>query len=102
MRSCWKPNVFKKVLSRKSFLDRLQCNDAMRIYPKGMRMPKIFSDKTVWVYNGKRFIELFIRSEILGNFLGSFVSTKLGTAEIHKKTKKNKRGRVNKKKKKKN
>ena len=94
MRSVWKPLTLKFACRRHAFLMRLKRLDAMKIRVKGVRLFKLFNDKTVYVYNGCRFVEVFIRREMLKSFLGSFVSTKLGTSKIHSKTHRNKRGRM--------
>lgn len=53
------------------------------------------SDKQLNMYNGTKFVELFVKKEMVGHFAGSFTLTKRITADIHSKTKKNKRGRLN-------
>lgn len=94
MRSAWKSLTLKFACRRISFLNRLKRLDAMKIRIKGMRLFRLFNDKTVHVYNGSRFVEVFVRREMLRSFLGSFVSTKLGTSKIHNKSYRNKRGRM--------
>ncbi len=50
------------------------------------------------MYNGTKFASVAVKKEMLGFFVGSFVLTKRITADIHHKTKRNKRGRQKKKK----
>lgn len=57
-------------------------------------------DKNLQVYNGTKFVEIFVKREMLNLFLGGFVLTKRITSDIHIKTKRNKKGRLNKHKKK--
>lgn len=78
---------------------RLSRLSAMKFRVKGIRLFRLFSDKRVFVYNGCKLIEVFVRPEMVGSFLGSYVFTKVGTSAIHSKTKRNKRGRMKKKKK---
>lgn len=51
------------------------------------------------VYNGVKFIGVSVKNEMIDSFIGSFVLSKRITADIHNKTKRNKRGRQKKKKK---
>ena len=57
-------------------------------------------EKNLQIYNGVKFVEVMAKREMLNHPLGSFVLTKRITADIHNKTKKNKKGRLNKHKKK--
>jgi ribosomal protein S19 len=50
------------------------------------------------LYNGGKFVDVVVKKEMLGFFLGSFVLTKRITSVIHSKTRKNKKGRRKKKK----
>lgn len=47
------------------------------------------------VYNGTKFVELLVKKEMVGLRAGCFVLTKRITADIHIKTKRNKKGRLN-------
>ena len=63
----------------------------------------LFSDlleKKIHMYNGVKFVELVTKREMLGNSIGNFILTKRITSDIHNKTKRNKKGRLNKHKKK--
>lgn len=66
---------------------------------KGTRIFSNLLEKNLLIYNGLKFVELSVKKEMLGFFLGSFVLTKRMTSDIHSKTRKNKKGRQKKKKK---
>jgi len=57
------------------------------------------SEKNLQVYNGMKFVEILVRREMLGRQIGNFVLCKRITSDIHSKTRKNKKGRMKKKKK---
>jgi len=100
MRSVWKLSPIKPPFFRDSFLNKLESQHYTKVWAKGIRVFSDLSEKNLQIYNGNKFIDLPIRSEMSGQFLGSFVLCKKITASIHSKTKKNKRGRLNKHKKK--
>jgi Ribosomal protein S19 len=100
MRSVWKLASIKSPFLRSSFLNKIENQQYTKIWAKGIRVFSDLSEKNLQVYNGSKFIDLPIRSEMSGQFLGSFVLCKKITSSIHSKTKKNKRGRLNKHKKK--
>ena len=100
MRSSWKLLPLEASSTRYAFIPKLSSNVDLKTWAKGT---KIFSDlleKKLQIYNGVKFIELAAKREMLGASLGGFVLTKRITADIHNKTKKNKKGRLNKHKKK--
>lgn len=100
MRSSWKLSPLEASSTRYAFLTKLQSAAELKTWAKGT---KIFSDlleKKIHVYNGVKFVEVVLKREMTGASFGSFVLTKRITADIHTKTKKNKKGRLNKHKKK--
>ena len=100
MRSSWKLSNIESSVSRTSFSSKLIKKIDIKTWAKGI---KIFSDlleKKIEVYNGCKFVELSVKREMLSSYLGCFTLTKRITSDIHNKTKKNKKGRLNKHKKK--
>lgn len=73
--------------------------NALKIWGKGIRLFSDLLEKNIYAYNGIKFVEILVRKEMLGKFLGSFVLCKRVTSDIHSKTRKNKKGRMKKKKK---
>lgn len=99
MRSSWKIASLDNAFYRKSFLIKLNKLDAMKLWSKGTRIFSNLLEKSLNVYNGSKFIVLPVKKEMLGTFIGSYVLTKRITSDIHSKSKKNKKGRMKKKKK---
>lgn len=97
MRSSRKIKPVDYFFLRRSYDAKLQINN-LRLWRKGTRVFPALLEKNLSVYNGNKFIDLAMRGEILGSFLGSLVLTKRITAAIHSKTRKNKKGRRKKKK----
>lgn len=83
---------------RKKSLQRINSAENIKSWVKDMRFFFDFLEKTITVYNGSKFVDFQVKREMWGYFIGNFVLTKRITAEIHNKTKKNKRGRMKKKK----
>lgn len=81
---------------RQSFLSQLNNNAKIKIWSKGFLLFSDLSDKKLNIYNGGKLVEVEVKKEMVGQFLGNFVLTKRITSDIHNKTKKNKRGRLNK------
>lgn len=93
MRSIWKINVFNNSFYRYNFIWKIQKMDFIKIWSKGTRIFKNLINKKLNVYNGKNFISVLIQKEMYNFFIGSYVITKHLTAEIHKKSVRNRRGR---------
>lgn len=73
--------------------------NALKFWAKGTRIFSDLLEKNLQVYNGVKFVEVLVRREMLGKPLGNFVLCKRITSDIHSKTRKNKKGRMKKKKK---
>lgn len=93
MRSSWKILVFDAPFYRKSYLSKIAKLNAMKIWTKGTRIFSNLLEKNINVYNGSRFIELSTKKSMLGSFIGNYILTKRITSDIHRKSKKNKKGR---------
>lgn len=98
MRSSWKLLPVEFPLQRaKKFVD-IEKKSTLTLWSKGTRLFSNLLEKELNVYNGTKFASVAVKKEMLGFFVGSFVLTKRITADIHHKTKRNKRGRQKKKK----
>ncbi len=99
MRSSWKLKALSLSLFRKKSIQRIESLETPKFWTKGTRIFSDFLEKNIVVYNGSKFVDLTVKREMLGGFIGSYVLTKRITADIHSKSKKNKKGRMKKKKK---
>lgn len=100
MRSSWKLIPTELPILRHSIFSKLEQEEGVKLWLKGFRLFSDLSDKKIFAYNGGKFVEITVKKDMSGNFLGCFVLTKRITADIHSKTKRNKKGRLNKHKKK--
>lgn len=99
MRSNWKLKPVEFAFQRSLKLTRALENNGLRLWAKGTRIFSDLLEKELQVYNGVKFVGVPVKPEMLGAFIGSYVLSKRITADIHHKTKRNKRGRQKKKKK---
>lgn len=100
MRSSWKIKTLNLQFFRSTFLNRvLENSQSTKLWVKGTKIFSNLLDKDYQIYNGAKFVDVSLKKEGAGSFLGSFVLTKRITAVIHSKTRKNKKGRRKKKKK---
>lgn len=72
---------------------------ALKFWAKGTPIFSDLLERNLQIYNGAKFVDVLVRKEMLGRTLGNFVLCKRITADIHSKTRKNKKGRMKKKKK---
>lgn len=94
MRSSWKLQPVDFPFFRRTFINKVEGSPNLtKLWSKGTRIFSNLLDKNYQVYNGNKFVEVPIKKEMLGLFLGSFVLTKRITSTIHSKTRKNKKGR---------
>lgn len=96
MRSSWKLIPIESSTLRLSFISNLHHKQEIRTWAKGTRVFSDLLEKNLHIYNGVKFVDFITKKEMLGSSLGSFVLTKRITSDIHHKTKKNKKGRLNK------
>ena len=89
IRSLWKPIYQDYALFRKLKNNQIQ----IKIWSRASTITKNYLNKKVYVYNGKFFISLYIKKEMVGYKFGEFVYTKKGGYSIHKKKKKNKKNK---------
>lgn len=71
----------------------------MRMRQKRTPILFFFEEKNFRVYCGNKFLPIFMRPDMRGSKLGSFVMTKRITSEIHKKEVKGRKANLLKKKK---
>lgn len=100
MRSSWKLLPLEFSLARLAFSKKLNAKNEIKTWAKGTKLFSDLLEKKIDVYNGCKFVELSVKREMLSHSLGCFALTKRITSDIHNKTKKNKKGRLNKHKKK--
>jgi ribosomal protein S19 len=77
---------------------KVSSKDAIKLWSKGTRLFSDLLGKNLQVYNGVKFVDLSVKNEMWGFFIGHFILTKRITSDIHSKTRRNKRGRRKKKK----
>lgn len=64
--------LLKKVLKQKSGDSR----DAIKTWARGCQIPPEFVGHKIEVYNGRKFIEIFITESMVGHRLGEFAATR--------------------------
>jgi len=79
-------------------LEGIKKLNTKKVWAKGTRLFSDLLEKTLQVYNGCKFVDVPVKKEMLGTYMGSYVLCKRITADIHSKTRRNKRGRQKKKK----
>lgn len=99
MRSSWKLKPVEFAFQRSSKIENVDKVREIKLWSKGTRIFSDLLERDLQVYNGLKFINVQVKMEMLGFFIGSFVLSKRITSDIHHKTKRNKRGRQKKKKK---
>ncbi len=62
--------------NEKKILNDLEEKDLVRTHERNMIVVPQMVGKTVEVYNGQRFIEVEIKKEMLGHYLGEFAKTR--------------------------
>lgn len=100
MRSSWKTLPVEASVARFNFIAKLNKNGEIKTWAKGLTVFSDLLEKRIKIYNGTKFVEFLGKREMCDKFVGCFTLTKRITADIHNKTKKNKKGRLNKHKKK--
>lgn len=100
MRSSWKLSVFEHFSMRDSFLVKVRSANLtdMKMFSKKTVLFSELLSKKLSVYNGLKYVSIFLKNEMLGASLGSFILTKRITSSIHSKTKRNRKGKMKKKK----
>jgi len=101
MRSSWKLIPIDNVFLRSAELDTSLSSTkaSLKLWAKGTPIFSDLLERNLQVYNGAKFVDVLVRKEMLGRTLGNFVLCKRITSDIHSKTRKNKKGRMKKKKK---
>lgn len=99
MRSSWKLAPIESVFLRSTELNVGNNRNALKFWAKGTRIFSDLLEKNLQVYTGMKFVDVLVRKEMWGRQIGNFVLCKRITADIHSKTRKNKKGRMKKKKK---
>jgi small subunit ribosomal protein S19 len=84
-RSIWKGLFLNSSLLRKSFI-----KPKLQVWCRNSIIPYFLIGKTVFVYNGKKFIKITVSRESVGFKFGEFSKTRLFNKRKKKVTKKKK------------